>query len=63
LPARFTYGYDVGDNWRHDVEVLGSGSRNPAACTGKVAARRRTERSGYTDLLEVLADPEHPDCG
>ena len=63
LPARFTYLYDFGDGWEHEVEVLGpggdehgcpygEGSCPPEDCGGP---------GGFADLLAVLADPAHPE--
>lgn len=66
--ARFAYTYDFGDNWEHalvieksppDVEAL-----SRPICT---AGKRRCPPEdcggpwGYRELLEVLADPAHPE--
>jgi hypothetical protein len=63
LPARFSYRYDFGDNWRHDVEVLGSGRPEPGCVYGEGACPPEDcgGTSGYAELLEALADPEHPE--
>ncbi len=65
---RFTYTYDMGDNWEHIIAIEKtqpadptllqpsciSGARNcpPEDCGGVW---------GYTELLEILADPDHPE--
>jgi hypothetical protein len=63
LPDRFTYRYDFGDCWEHDVEVVGRGGPQPGCVVGEGACP--PEDCGgphrYTELLEVLADPTHPD--
>ena len=66
--ARFAYTYDFGDNWEHalvvekrlpDIEAL-----SRPICT---AGKRRCPPEdcggpwGYLELLEVLADPAHPE--
>jgi hypothetical protein len=35
LPGRWVYGYDFGDNWTHDVEVLGAGGDEPGCVYGE----------------------------
>jgi hypothetical protein len=42
LPQRFTYLYDFGDGWEHEVVVLGPGGERPASCRGRAHAPRRT---------------------
>jgi hypothetical protein len=65
---RFTYEYDLGDSWRHVVEVehvakptdddgwvrclAGARSCPPEDCGGP---------GGYAHLLEILFDPRHPE--
>ncbi|MGH8293403.1 MAG: plasmid pRiA4b ORF-3 family protein [Gammaproteobacteria bacterium] len=65
--ARFTYSYDFGDNWEHDIlvekiedtpaELLhpecldGARAGPPEDCGGP---------PGYQDLLDALANPRHP---
>jgi len=63
LPARFTYRYDFGDNWQHDVEVTGRGGPAPACVDGQGACPPEDcgGSHGYTELLETLADPTHPE--
>ncbi|MHA7289149.1 plasmid pRiA4b ORF-3 family protein [Arthrobacter sp. MDT3-24] len=60
------YEYDFGDSWTHHVEVLGSADL-PAGellCVDG-ANRGPVEDSGgphgYTRLLQIVADPEHPE--
>lgn len=63
LPATFTYDYDFGDNWQHDIEVLGSGEREPGLRYGEGACPPEDcgGPSGYAEFLAALADPAHPD--
>ena len=65
---RFHYIYDFGDNWEHMVEIEKPASvpegMAPPAC---IAGRRACPPDdcggpfGYHHLLEVLADPGHPE--
>jgi hypothetical protein len=66
--ARFAYTYDFGDNWEHTVAI----EKTQTALEGKsypvcVAGARNCPpencggSSGYQHLLEVLADPAHPE--
>lgn len=61
LGARFTYLYDFGDGWEHDVEVLGTGSDQPGCRYGEGACPPEDcgGPHGYAELLAVLADPAH----
>lgn len=61
------YEYDFGDSWNHIIEIERVGL-NPAPgvtypmCTGGERARPPEDcggSSGYEDLLQILADPEH----
>lgn len=63
LPARFVYAYDLGDNWKHDVGVLGRGGDQPGCVGGEGACPPEDcgGVGGYADLLEALADPLHPE--
>ena len=63
LPARFTYRYDFGDGWKHDVEVVGQGGPQPGCVDGEGACPPEDcgGTHGYTELQEALADPTHPD--
>jgi hypothetical protein len=66
--ARFTYTYDFGDNWEHMVTIEKprpeEDGRSYPAC---VAGARNCPPDdcggiwGYEHLLEVLADPGHPE--
>jgi hypothetical protein len=63
LGASFTYVYDFGDSWEHDVQVLGPGGdrvgclRAEAACPPEDCGGA----PGYEQLCAVLADPTHPE--
>jgi len=61
LPPRFTYLYDFGDGWEHDVEVLGPGEEQPGCPYGEGACPPEDcgGPSGYANLLAALADPDH----
>ena len=66
--ARFAYTYDFGDNWEHMVAIEKpqpalEGKSYPACVAG---ARNCPPEDcggswGYQHLLEVLADPAHPE--
>ena len=63
LPERFTYVYDFGDTWVHDVEQRGVGGER-AGCvdgTGACPPEDCGGPAGYAELLLGLADPSHPD--
>jgi len=64
---KFKYTYDFGDNWNHIIVVekpTEKAGKQPVSC---VAGERSCPpedcggSSGYENLLEVLADPEHED--
>ncbi len=61
LPSRFTYAYDLGDDWQHDIEVLGDGDDQPGCVGGEGACPPEDcgGVGGYADLLEALSDPQH----
>ena len=61
LPTRFVYAYDLGDNWQHDVEVLGRGDDQPGCVDGQGACPPEDcgGAGGYAELLDALADPTH----
>jgi len=63
LPPRFTYRYDFGDGWEHDVEVIGRGGPVPSCIDGEGACPPEDcgGPDGYAELLDALADPTHPD--
>jgi pRiA4b ORF-3-like protein len=59
------YDYDMGDGWRHDIELLGTleveGKEEPACIAGARACPPEDcgGTPGYENLLETLADPMH----
>lgn len=63
LPARFSYQYDFGDNWDHDIEVLGVGAPEPGCVDGEGACPPEDcgGVSGYDEFREAIADPTHPE--
>ncbi|SDY87144.1 pRiA4b ORF-3-like protein [Modestobacter sp. DSM 44400] len=63
LPSGFTYLYDFGDGWTHDVEVLGPGGDAAGCVDGEGACPPEDcgGPCGYAELLAALADPRHPE--
>lgn len=63
LPAHFTYLYDFGDGWEHDVEVMGPGGDQPGCRYGEGGCPPEDcgGPPGYQELLAVLADPRRED--
>lgn len=66
--ARFKYTYDFGDDWEHLIVIEGTvprveGQHYPACIAGKRACPPEDCGGpyGYAHLLEVRADPTHPD--
>lgn len=66
--ASFTYTYDFGDNWAHKVTVESVAPAVPdvslPTCTGGGRAAPPEDCGGtwgYAELLEILADPSHPE--
>jgi hypothetical protein len=66
--TRFAYTYDFGDNWEHAVLIEKTLPTNPAiAYPACVAGKRNCPPEdcggpwGYQHLLEVLANPAHPE--
>ena len=59
LPARFTYLYDFGDDWEHEVEVIGAGGDRPGVVAGEGACPPEDVGGphGYADFLKALANP------
>jgi hypothetical protein len=63
----FTYEYDMGDGWRHDItflkEVESEGNEKPACITGTRACPPEDcgGPPGYEYFLEVIADSSHED--
>lgn len=65
--TRFAYTYDFGDNWEHAILIekappIGAATAYPACIAGKRACPPEDCGGtwGYTELLEILADPAHP---
>lgn len=65
---RFGYVYDLGDSWRHSVEVEdvrdGMDGGAWARCLGGARSRPPEDCGGvegYARLLDVLFDPHHPE--
>jgi hypothetical protein len=63
LGTEFEYLYDFGDGWTHHVEVLGRGGSAPGCVDGHGACPPEDcgGPGGYAELLDVLADPAHPE--
>lgn len=65
---RFTYTYDMGDNWEHVITIEKTETADPAVLHPHCTAGARNcppEDSGgiwgYAELLKILADPDHPE--
>lgn len=65
---KFRYTYDFGDDWEHEILVEKATPADPAATYPAVVGGRRAAPPddcggiwGYQDLIEVLADPNHPE--
>ncbi len=65
---KMRYVYDFGDDWRHTIEVedidaAESGVTYPRCLAGRRAAPPEDCGGvwGYAELLEILADPTHPE--
>lgn len=63
LGPEFEYLYDFGDGWTHRVQVLGRGETTPGCVDGHGACPPEDcgGPGGYTELLDTLADPTHPE--
>ncbi|GAA5033551.1 plasmid pRiA4b ORF-3 family protein [Actinopolymorpha pittospori] len=66
--AKIRYTYDFGDNWVHEIVVEKLVDRDPAlrypSCTGGRRAAPPEDSGGiwgYEELVEALADPDHPE--
>lgn len=66
--TRFAYTYDFGDDWEHSVAIERTlqptaGQPYPACVAGKRNCPPEDCGGvrGYQDLLEILADPAHPE--
>ncbi len=66
--ARITYEYDFGDSWVHEILVEkilppDPSLRHPVCVKGRRACPPEDCGGpwGYAEMLEALADPEHPD--
>ena len=64
---KFRHSYDFGDDWTHEIAVEKVLDRGPGPyprCTGGRRAAPPEDSGGvwgYADLLEILADPAHPE--
>lgn len=63
LPSRFTYVYDFGDDWHHEIEVVSSGGAEAGCVDGEGSCPPEDcgGPHGYAELLETLQRPRHPD--
>jgi hypothetical protein len=60
----FRYDYDFGDGWEHDVRVVGTATSDVPRCLDGARACPPEDCGGwpgYEHLLEVFADPDHPE--
>jgi len=62
LPPRFTYVYDFGDDWHHDIEIIGTGGAEPGCVDGEGTCPLEDcgGPHGYAELQETLRRPRHP---
>ena len=63
LPSPFTYVYDFGDHWHHDIEIVGPGGAKPGCVDGGGTCPPEDcgGPDGYAELLEILRRPRHAD--
>jgi len=66
--SKFSYTYDFGDSWEHEIlvekELPSSPNTNyPVCITGKRACPPEDCGGswGYAELLEIISDPSHPE--
>ncbi len=66
--TKFVYEYDFGDGWEHEIKVEkvlppDAGFKHPACLAGANACPPDDCGGipGYYQMLEVLADPKHPE--
>jgi len=64
---RFTYEYDFGDDWRHELRLeqvlVQNDSFRPTCLAGERACPPEDcgGSLGFAELLEILANPNHPE--
>ena len=63
MPHRFSYLYDFGDGWEHEVVIIGPGGESPGVVAGEGACPPEDVGGpgGYAAFREAIADPGHPD--
>ena len=64
--ARFTYTYDMGDGWEHEIRVeeIAEGAAQPVRCMEGARCCPPEDcggPDGYEELLEIVFDPKHPE--
>lgn len=62
--SSFRWDYDFGDGWEHDVRVESHGTAEAPTCLAGARACPPEDSGGphgYARLLEILADPRHPE--
>jgi hypothetical protein len=63
------YIYDLGDNWEHEIVVEKLSDPQDLSYPRCTAGRRAAPPDdcggiwGYADLVDILADPSHPEHG
>ena len=63
LPGRFSYLYDFGDGWEHEVELVGPGRDRPGVWAGEGACPPEDVGGphGYAEFRRAYADPSDPE--
>lgn len=63
MPRRFSYLYDFGDGWEHEVVVVGPGGELPGVIAGEGACPPEDVGGpyGYAEFREAIADLKHPE--